>query len=74
MQSTARAVLAEREVGYRDNGPGYPPEVLVQERSNIGRKLIHELVKGTLGGQVTIANDHGAVTTLRIRLEEETRT
>ena len=59
---------------YRDNGPGYPPEVLVQERSNIGLKLIHELVKGTLGGQVTIANDHGAVTTLRIRLEEETRT
>jgi two-component sensor histidine kinase len=59
---------------YRDNGPGYPPEVLAQERSNIGLKLIHELVKGTLGGQVTIANDHGAVTTLRIRLEEETRT
>ena len=74
MPSTARAVLAEREVGYRDNGPGYPPEVLVQERSNIGLKLNHELVKGNLGGQDTVATDHGAVTTLRIRLGAETRT
>ncbi len=55
---------------YRDNGPGYPPEVLAQERSNIGLKLIKELVHGSLGGQVTITNDHGAVATLRIRLEE----
>ncbi len=59
---------------YRDNGPGYPPDVLALERSNIGLKLIKELVKGTLSGQVAIANDHGAVTTLRIALEEETRT
>ncbi len=59
---------------YRDNGPGYPSEVLAQERSNIGLKLIKELVQGSLGGQVALANDHGAVTTLRIRLEEETRT
>jgi PAS domain S-box-containing protein len=59
---------------YRDTGPGYPSDVLTQERSNVGLKLIHELVKGTLRGQVAITSDHGAVTTLRIALEEETLT
>ncbi len=59
---------------YRDNGPGYPPEVLAQERSNVGLKLIHDMVAHTLGGSIELTNNLGAVTTLRIRREEETRT
>ena len=59
---------------YRDNGPGYPPEVVENRRANVGLKLIRELVTQTLRGTLILANDHGAVATLRIRKEEETRT
>ena len=59
---------------YRDNGPGYPGEVIGLGRSNVGLKLVTELVQGTLGGSVEFSNEGGAVTTLRIGLEEETRT
>ncbi len=59
---------------YHDNGPGYAPEVLQDERSNVGLKLIRELVSGSLRGTVALTNDNGAVTTIRIRQEEETRT
>ncbi len=59
---------------YRDNGPGYPSEVVENRRANVGLKLIRELVTQTLRGTLTLANDHGAVATLRIRKEEETRT
>lgn len=59
---------------YQDNGPGYPPEVVENQRTNVGLKLIRELVTQTLRGTLTLANDHGAVATLRIRKEEETRT
>ncbi len=59
---------------YRDNGPGYPSDVLANQRSSVGLKLIHELVTGTLGGSIALSNDHGAVITIRIRCEEANRT
>lgn len=59
---------------YRDNGPGYPPDVLANERSDIGLKLITEMVTKSLGGSIVLSNDDGAVATLRIRSEEEDRT
>lgn len=59
---------------YRDNGPGYPPDVLANERSNVGLKLINEMVTKSLGGTVAISNHDGAVTIMRIRAEEEHRT
>ena len=59
---------------YRDNGPGYSPEVLANERHNVGLKLIRTLVGHTLRGTVELANDDGAVATLRIQREEVTRT
>ncbi len=59
---------------YRDNGPGYPPEVLGNEWTNVGLKLCAELVQGTLRGTITLTNDNGAVATLSIRREEDTRT
>ncbi len=61
-------------LSYRDNGPGYPAEVLENERSNVGLKLIRELVTGTLRGTVALFNEDGAVVVIRIRREEETRT
>lgn len=59
---------------YRDNGPGYPPEVLARQRSNVGLKLIREIVATTLRGSVELSNDHGAVTTIRMRSEADFRT
>ncbi len=59
---------------YRDNGPGYPPEALANQQTSVGLKLIRELIAMTLRGSVTLSNDQGAVTTIQIRQEEETRT
>ena len=59
---------------YRDNGPGYPADVLASERSNVGLKLINEMVTKSLAGSVALSNDDGAVTIMRIRAEEEDRT
>jgi len=59
---------------YRDDGPGYPPTVLNGERLGVGLDLIQKLVTGTLRGTLTLANDAGAVATLRIKTEETSRT
>ena len=59
---------------YRDDGPGYPPEVLRQEKLNVGMILLRDLTTQTLRGQLTIANDDGAVTVLEIKTEEVDRT
>ena len=59
---------------YRDDGPGYPPEVLRQERLSVGLMLIRDLTTETLRGQLTLANEAGAVTVLEIKTEEINRT
>jgi PAS domain S-box-containing protein len=59
---------------YRDNGPGYPSAVLAGHRSNVGLKLIHELISQTLRGTLVLTNDNGAVASISIRNEEESRT
>lgn len=50
---------------FRDDGPGYPEEVLCSERHGVGWELIQDLVVSGLGGKVTLHNDRGAVTTIR---------
>jgi two-component sensor histidine kinase len=59
---------------YRDNGPGYPVEVLAGQRANVGLKLINEIVTKTLRGSLVLANDQGAVAVIRVQLEDENRT
>jgi len=59
---------------YRDDGPGYAAEVLRGEQLGLGLDLIRKLVTGTLRGTLTLANDAGAVATLRIKTEEASRT
>jgi len=49
---------------FRDNGPGYPPEVLRGERQNVGLYLVRSLTGHGLGGEVTLRNEGGAVTIL----------
>jgi PAS domain S-box-containing protein len=50
---------------FRDNGPGYPPEVLQLERFNVGMHLVQAIVQRELRGEVTFHNDQGAVAIIR---------
>ncbi len=59
---------------YRDDGPGYPEEMLRLERYNVGLYLLQTLVKHSLHGTLTLANDGGAVAIMRIKVEEKERT
>jgi PAS domain S-box-containing protein len=47
---------------FQDNGPGYPGPILGEEHYNVGLRLVTNLVRRELRGEVTLRNDHGAVT------------
>jgi two-component sensor histidine kinase len=64
------AVLLE----YRDDGPGYPEDVLCLERHGVGLYLVQNLVRHVLHGSLALANDSGAVTSLRFTAEKESAT
>lgn len=57
---------------YRDDGPGFPPEVLRLERHNLGFELVRNIVRSSLGGEIVFRNEDGAVVDItfqRRRLE-----
>ncbi|GAB4442763.1 MAG: hypothetical protein Fur0044_39170 [Anaerolineae bacterium] len=64
---SVRIELEQGEVSFefRDDGPGFPAEVLSLERHSVGWELIQTLVQQGLQGKVSLYNDHGAVTTIR---------
>ncbi|MEN8208137.1 MAG: HWE histidine kinase domain-containing protein [Candidatus Fermentibacteria bacterium] len=45
---------------YSDNGPGYPEEVVENDRKNLGLDLIQNLTIKNLQGELTLQNDGGA--------------
>ena len=51
-------------IEYRDDGVGYPEDVLRLERHSIGWELIQSIVGTSLRGEVSLHNDGGAVTTV----------
>ncbi|MBN1220916.1 MAG: GAF domain-containing protein [Anaerolineae bacterium] len=53
---------------FRDNGPGFPEDVLKLERSNVGLYLIETIVRNSLNGELTLRNEHGAVTIIRFNV------
>jgi PAS domain S-box-containing protein len=57
---------------FRDNGPGYPQEVLGLERHNVGLYLVQTLVCDDLRGELSLTNDQGAVTTIRFKPSQPT--
>jgi two-component sensor histidine kinase len=59
---------------YRDDGPGYPEEMLRLERYNVGLNLLQTLVTHSLRGTLTLTNDGGAVASMRIKVEEKEQT
>ena len=48
--------------------------MLENKRSNIGLKLIRDMVATTLVGTIELENDDGAKTTIRLQPEKESRT
>jgi two-component sensor histidine kinase len=50
---------------FRDDGPGYPDKVLRLESHNVGLYLVQTLVREGLQGEISLHNDHGAVTIIR---------
>ncbi|MCP4536892.1 MAG: GAF domain-containing protein [Chloroflexi bacterium] len=52
---------------FRDDGPGYPEDVLKMERHNVGFDLIQNIVRGSLRGDLSLYNDRGAVAILRFQ-------
>ena len=54
---------------FRDNGPGFPEDVLNLKQQNVGLHLIQKIVRQDLKGEVTWRNDGGAVTTIRFKTE-----
>jgi two-component sensor histidine kinase len=53
---------------FRDDGPGYPQDVLEAKQYNVGIYLIQTVVTKGLDGEVTFHNDEGAVTQMRFRI------
>jgi two-component sensor histidine kinase len=50
---------------FRDDGPGYPEDVLRLERCNVGFDLIQSIVRDSLRGDLSLRNDEGGVATIR---------
>jgi two-component sensor histidine kinase len=46
---------------FRDDGPGYPQDVLRMERYNLGLELLQTIVRDGLEGELTLRNEQGAV-------------
>jgi two-component sensor histidine kinase len=50
---------------FRDDGVGFPDEMLRLEGHHMGWRLIQTIVGRGLGGELCLRNDGGAVTTIR---------
>ena len=50
---------------FQDNGPGYPEPILNEDLYNVGLDLVTNLVRKDLRGDITLCNDHGAVTRIQ---------
>ena len=58
---------------YRDNGPGYPDDVLAQQRFNTGLYLIQRLATRDLRGSFSLYNEQGAVAVLRFMITTDAK-
>ena len=70
VQITVRIAL-EKDMIYfefRDDGPGYPEDVLQSGHQNVGLYLIQTIVHNSLQGELALHNDHGAVTVIRFKM------
>ncbi|OQY17989.1 MAG: hypothetical protein B6I35_13715 [Anaerolineaceae bacterium 4572_32.2] len=71
-QITFQITLNDRDgivCEFRDDGPGYPKDILRLEHSNVGFDLIQNIVRKGLRGELTLYNDHGAVAVIRFEAQ-----
>jgi two-component sensor histidine kinase len=61
-------------IEFRDNGRGYPDDVLSKNKENVGLHLVRQIVQDTLRGKVKLSNRDGASTMMMIKTEEVSRT
>jgi two-component sensor histidine kinase len=54
---------------YRDDGSGYPQDVLGLERYNASLDIVRRIVRNNLRGSLILRNDGGAVTEIRFEKE-----
>jgi len=54
---------------FRDDGPGWPADVLAGQRQSIGLNLMRAIIEREMGGELTLRNDGGAVFICRFALE-----
>jgi two-component sensor histidine kinase len=68
-QITVRIAAEENTIHFefRDDGPGYPEDVLQLKRQNVGLYLMQTIVHNSLQGELSLCNDHGAVTIIRFK-------
>ncbi len=58
-------------INYRDNGSGFPDEVIRMERSGLGIDIIKNMILKNLQGELTMLNDTGAVTEITFTGEND---
>ncbi len=56
---------------YRNDGPGYPEDVLRLERYDAGLDIISRSVRKNLNGKLKLYNEEGAVTEIRFKVGDE---
>jgi two-component sensor histidine kinase len=56
---------------YRDDGPGYPEDVLRLERCGVGFELVQNVVGRSLRGELSLHNDEGAVAVIRFKAQAD---
>lgn len=63
---TIKTTMKDKKIclEYRDDGDGYPEDVLHLKRYNVGLYLIQRLVRSNLRGTFKLSNEHGAITVL----------
>jgi PAS domain S-box-containing protein len=54
---------------FRDDGPGYPQDVLRSARRNVGFDLVQNIVRDNLEGEFSLHNDQGAVAVIQFKTE-----
>ncbi len=78
-QSSVRIDIEVQQYGdmiriiFRDNGPGFPKEVIDGDlsRVGIGFEIICGIVENSLQGQLKLTNDNGAVTQITLKKEKD---
>jgi two-component sensor histidine kinase len=74
-QDTARIAVSISRDGervrceFRDDGPGYPQDVLRSARQDAGFDLVQNIVRDNLEGEFSLHNDQGAVAVIQFKIE-----